>query len=112
MDCGDSYRRMGSPTSDKLTRAESTDEERRLCDADRLQATLVRVPVGQALHSRGITTPAVIGMPPAEATKLMTIKQWRAGDVALLEAAATKLRLQVPGCAASLNGTTHHQTKK
>ncbi|WP_043339057.1 hypothetical protein [Belnapia moabensis] len=90
---------MDSPTSDKLTRAEPTDEERQLCDADRLQATLVRVLVGQALHSRGITTTAVIGtvigMPAAEATKLMTSKQWRAGDVALLEAAATKLGLVV-----------------
>ena len=56
--------------------------------------------VGQALHDRGITTPAAmgaaIGMPAAEATKLLTGKQWRAGDVALLEAAATRLGLQVP----------------
>jgi len=35
-------------------------------------------------------------MPAAEAIKLMTGKQWRAGDVALLEAAAMRLGLNVP----------------
>ncbi|WP_157033998.1 hypothetical protein [Belnapia moabensis] len=107
---------MNSPLSDLPTKPKLTAEDRRQRDADRLQTIRLRMLVGQALHDRGIKTPAAIGaaigMPAAEATKLMTGKQWRAGDVALLEAAATKLRLQVPGCAASLNGTTHHQTKK
>jgi hypothetical protein len=35
-------------------------------------------------------------MPPAEANKLLTRHQWREGDVALLEAAAARLRMQVP----------------
>ena len=56
--------------------------------------------VPQALYDRGIKTPAAtgsaIGMLPTEATKLMTGKQWRAGDVALLQDAATRLGLQVP----------------
>ena len=61
--------------------------------------------VGQALHDRGITTPAAIGaaigMPVVEATRLMTGKQWRAGNVALLEAAAMRLGLPVPASAGS-----------
>jgi hypothetical protein len=43
-----------------------------------------------ALDERDITTPVAIGealgMPPAEAVKLMTRHQWREGDVARLEA--------------------------
>jgi hypothetical protein len=35
-------------------------------------------------------------MSPAEATKLLRGHQWREGDVALLQAAAARLRLQVP----------------
>ena len=50
---------------------------------------------------RGITTPAAIsaalGMPAAEAVKLMNRQQWRQGDVALLQAAVARLGAQVPG---------------
>jgi hypothetical protein len=35
-------------------------------------------------------------MPPAEATKLLTQRQWREDGVALLEAAAARLGVQVP----------------
>ena len=35
-------------------------------------------------------------MPPAEAAKLLTRHQWREGDVALLQAAAARLGVQVP----------------
>jgi hypothetical protein len=77
-----------------------TADERRQRDAERLQIIRLRMLVGQALHDRGISTPAAIGaaidMSPAEAVKLMTGKQWRAGDVALLEAAAMRLGLKVP----------------
>ena len=38
-----------------------------------------------------------LGMPAAEATKLLRGHQWREGDVALLEAAAARLGVQVPG---------------
>jgi hypothetical protein len=48
----------------------------------------------------GITAPAAIGealgMPAQEATELLTRHQWREGDVALLEAAAARLGVQVP----------------
>ena len=54
-----------------------------------------------ALDDRGITTPAAIGealgMLAAEATSLLTRRQWREGDVARLQAAAARLRVQVPG---------------
>ena len=36
-------------------------------------------------------------MPAREATSLLTRHQWREGDVALLQAAAARLGLQVPG---------------
>ena len=52
------------------------------------------------LDDRDITTPAAIGealgMPAAEATSLMNRRQWREGDVALLQAAVARLGLQVP----------------
>ena len=52
------------------------------------------------LENCGITTPAEIGaticMPAAEATKLLRDHQWREGDVALLQAAAARLRVHVP----------------
>jgi hypothetical protein len=35
-------------------------------------------------------------MPAAEATKLLTRRQWREDDVARLEAAAARLGVQVP----------------
>ena len=54
--------------------------------------------IGRELDDRGITRPAdigeALGMPGAEATKLLTRHQWREGDVALLEAAAARLGLQ------------------
>jgi hypothetical protein len=56
--------------------------------------------IGRELEDRGITTPAAIGaalgMPATEATKLLTRHQWREGDVALLQAAAARLGVQVP----------------
>jgi hypothetical protein len=55
--------------------------------------------IGRELDERGITTPAnigvALGMPAAEAVKLMTRRHWREGDVALLEAAAARLGVQV-----------------
>jgi hypothetical protein len=49
-----------------------------------------------ALDERDITTPTALGMPAAEATSLLTRRQWREGDVARLEAAAARLGVQVP----------------
>ena len=75
-------------------------EERRVRQADRLASIRLRMVIGRELDERGITTPAAIGaalgMPAAEATKLLTRHQWRDGDVASLETAAARLGVQVP----------------
>jgi hypothetical protein len=76
-------------------------EERRVRQADRLASIRLRIAIGRELDERGITTPAAIGealgMPAAEATKLLTRHQWREGDVARLQAAAARLGVQAPG---------------
>ena len=60
----------------------------------------LRMAIGRELDDQRITTlaeiSAVLGMPAAEATKLLTRHQWREGDVALIEAAAAHLGVQVP----------------
>ena len=65
--------------------------------ADRLTTIRLRMLICRELDDRDITTPAAIGealgMPAAEATKLLRGHQWREGDVALLEAAAARLGL-------------------
>lgn len=85
------------PPSDK---PKLSVEERRVRQADRLASIRLRMAIGRELDDQGITTPAAIGvalgMPAAEATKLLTRHQWREGDVALLKAAAARLGVQVP----------------
>src|ERR1700712_3980616 len=75
-------------------------EERRARQADRLASIRLRMAIGRELDERGITTPAAIGaalgMPAAEATKLLSRHQWREGDVALLETAAARLGVYMP----------------
>ena len=70
--------------------------DRRAQQADRLVTIRIRMAIWRWLDERGITTPAAIaaalGMPPAEAAKLITAGQWREGDVARLEAAMARLR--------------------
>jgi hypothetical protein len=70
-------------------------EERRARQADRLTTIRLRMSLYRVLDERGITTPAAIGealgMPATEATKLLNRRQWREGDVALLQAAAARL---------------------
>jgi hypothetical protein len=84
-----------SPAKPKLT-----PEERRARLADRLTTIRLRMLIGRELEERDITTPAAIGealgMPAAEASKLLRGHQWREGDVARLEAAAARLGVQVP----------------
>ena len=59
----------------------------------------MRYRINTQLKDQGLTTPAAIGealgMPAAEANKLLTRHQWREGDVALLQAAAARLGLSV-----------------
>jgi hypothetical protein len=85
-----------SPTKPKLSR-----EERRARQADRLTMIRLRLAIGRELDERGITDPVAIGealgMPAKEADKLLRRHQWREGDVELLEAAAARLEMQVPG---------------
>jgi hypothetical protein len=56
--------------------------------------------IGRELDEQGITTSAdigvALGMPTAEAAKLLSRHQWREGDVALLKAAAARLGVHVP----------------
>ena len=86
------------PLSSAPAKPKLTAEERRARQADRLKTIRLRMMIGQALDDRGITEPAAIGaalgMPAAEATKLLTRHQWREGDVALLEAAAARLGVE------------------
>jgi hypothetical protein len=67
--------------------------------AERLIAIRLRYTINAHLEDRGLTTPAVIGagpgLPAPEAMRLLTRRQWRAGDVAALQALADRLGLQV-----------------
>jgi hypothetical protein len=82
------------PEKPKLSAA-----ERRLRYDDRLKTIRLRMLIFRELDKRGITTLAAIGealgMPPAEATKLLRSHQWREGDVARLDVAAARLGVQV-----------------
>ena len=73
--------------------------ERRRRREDRLAALRLRMAIGRELDERGVTDPAAIGaalgLPAGETTKLLTRRQWREGDVALLRAAAARLGLPV-----------------
>ena len=92
-----------TPAKPKLT-----PEERRVRQADRLTTIRLRMLIGRELEDRGITTPAAIGealgMPAREATSLLTRHQWREGDVALLQAAAMRLGVQVPSAPGDAGG--------
>ena len=88
------------PPTSPPTKPKLTPEERRAREADRLKTIRLRMLIFRELDERDITTPtaigAALGMPPAEAAKLLRGHQWREGDVELLEAAAARLGVQVP----------------
>ena len=88
------------PPASPPAKPKITPEERRARQADRLTTIRLRMLIGRELEDRGITAPAAIGaalgMPATEAAKLLTRHQWREGDMALLQAAATRLGVQVP----------------
>jgi hypothetical protein len=73
------------------------DREKR---ADRLMAIRLRYTINTHLDDRGLAIPAqigaAVGLPPAEAVRLLTRRQWREGDVAALRAVADRLGLEVP----------------
>jgi hypothetical protein len=91
------------PTKPKLPA-----EERRRRWEERLAALRLRMAIGRELDERGITDPAAVGaalgMPPAEATGLLTRHRWREGDVALLAAAAARLGLPADAASARDRG--------
>lgn len=74
-----------------------TPQKRRTRRADQLKSMRLRMIIWQALDGRGITRSAEIsttmGLPEADAVKLLNRKLWREGDVALLEAVAMRLGL-------------------
>ncbi len=80
--------------------------ERRRRWEERLAALRLRMAIGRELDERGIAEPAAVGaalgMPAAEATKLLNTHRWREGDVALLSAAAARLGLPAEEVAAGL----------
>src|SRR3954471_7934225 len=96
------------PSSSPPAKPKLTPEERRVRQADRLTTIRLRMLIGRELEDRGITTPAAIGealgMPAREATSLLTRHQWREGDVALLQAAAARLGVPVPGAPGGAGG--------
>ena len=87
------------PPASPPEKPKQSAEERRVRQEDRLASIRLRMAIGHELDARDITTSAAIGealgMPAAEATKLLTRHQWREGDVALLQAAAARLGLKV-----------------
>jgi hypothetical protein len=73
---------------------------RREHQAARLQAIRLRYCINTHLEDQDLTTPAAIsaatGLPAAEAVRLLTRRQWRAGDVDAPQAVANRLGLEVP----------------
>jgi hypothetical protein len=84
------------PPSPKLT-----SQERQVRVDERLKSIRLRMAIGRELDDKGAIDPveigAALGMPTVEAARLLTRNQWREGDVALLEAAAARLGVKVPG---------------
>jgi hypothetical protein len=67
--------------------------------ADRLIAIRLRYSINTHLDDQGITTPSdiarAVGLPAAEAVRLLTRRQWRDGDIAALRMVADRLGLKV-----------------
>ena len=95
---------MSSPPdlspSTPSTKPKLTPEERLAREAERLTSLHLRMAIDRALDERGITDPHAIasafGMTVREANTLLNRHRWREGDVALLQALATRLGVQVP----------------
>ena len=105
-----------APSPPPATKPKLSAGERRARHEDRLAALRLRMAIGRELDERGISEPAAIGaalgLPAAEAAKLLTRHQWREGDVALLTAAAARLGVPAqgaPGDAAGEDGDTGGQ---
>jgi hypothetical protein len=68
--------------------------------AARLIAIRLRYCINTHLDAQGLTAPPdiaqAVGLPAAEAVRLLTRRQWRDGDVAALRTIADRLGLEVP----------------
>jgi hypothetical protein len=96
--------RMNLPPDQPPSSSAKPKHARQVRDArevERLRSISLRTAIGQELDHRGIVDPAAIGaileMPALETKRLLELYQWREGDMALLEAIAAKLGVQVPG---------------
>ena len=67
---------------------------------ERLIAVRLRYTINTHLEDQGLTAPAqvgaAVGLPAAEAVRLLTRRQWREDDIAALQAVADRLGLAVP----------------
>ena len=68
--------------------------------AERLLTVRLRHCINTHLDAQGLTAPPdiarAVGLPAAEAVRLLTRRQWRDGDVAALQTVADRLGLEVP----------------
>jgi hypothetical protein len=68
--------------------------------AERPAAIRLRFGINTHLDDQGITAPPdiarAVGLPAADAVRLLTRKQWRDGDLAALQAVAARLGLDIP----------------
>ncbi len=89
------------PSSPSPAKAKLSAAERKSRQADRLTTIRLRMAIYRVLDDRGLSSPAevgeALGLPAAAATALLARHQWREGDVALLQAAAARLGVEVPG---------------
>jgi hypothetical protein len=86
---------MNRPADPPPAKPKRTAATRRAQADERLKIIRLRMLIGRALGDRDLTTPAVIGaaleIPPGEIVALLNRKQRRDGDLALLEAVASRL---------------------
>jgi hypothetical protein len=95
-------RGMNSPSDQSpppTARPKLSAAEQKARRDDRVVGIRLRMAIGRELDERGITTPAEIGealgMPAAEAHRLLTRRQWQDGAIDRLQAAAARLGLSI-----------------
>ena len=90
------------------TKPKLSARERRAPQEDRPAALRLRMAIGRGMDEGGVADPAAVGaglgLPAAEAAKLLTRRQWREGDVALLTAAAARLGVPAQGAPRAMAG--------
>jgi hypothetical protein len=88
----------GPPGASRYVR--TSVEERRAREVECVKALHLRMVLDRELEARGIRDPSLagpmFGLTAREADKLLTRRRWKAGDLALLEAIAARLRPNEP----------------